>query len=84
MERHIPVIFEKPPGRNVQEAQELAEISRRTGTPNQVAFNRRWAPCTQQALAWIREDGPFEYLYARMLRTTRMDKPSPSVPASIS
>ena len=83
MELGVPVIFEKPPGRNLQEAKELAEISRRTGTPNMVAFNRRWAPCTRKALEWARESGPaaecdsaprFEYLYARMLRSGRLDE----------
>jgi predicted dehydrogenase len=74
MELGVPVIFEKPPGRNLSEAQELAEISRRTGTPNMVALNRRHAPCTQQALAWAAEHRPFEYLYARMLRSGRMDE----------
>jgi predicted dehydrogenase len=74
MERRIPVIFEKPPGKNLQEAKELAEISVRTCTPNMVAFNRRWAPCTRKALQWAAEHGPFEYLYARMLRAKRMDE----------
>ncbi len=73
MELGVPVIFEKPPGRNLQEAKELAEISRRTGTPNQVAFNRRYAPCTLKVLEWAGEHGPFEYLYARMLRSARLD-----------
>jgi predicted dehydrogenase len=74
MERGVPVIFEKPPGRNLQQAKELAEIAARTRTPNMVAFNRRWAPCTRKALKWAREHGPFEYLYARMLRAKRMDE----------
>jgi predicted dehydrogenase len=74
MERGVPVIFEKPPGANLREAEELAEISQRTGTPNMVGFNRRWAPCTRQALAWAKEHGPFEHIYARMLRTQRMDE----------
>jgi len=74
MERGVPVIFEKPPGRNLAEAKELAEISARTETANMVAFNRRWAPCTQKALRWAEEHGPFEYLYARMLRSKRMDE----------
>jgi len=74
MERGVPVIFEKPPGRNLQQAKELAGISRRTGTPNMVAFNRRFAPCTRQALAWAREHGPVEYIYARMLRSGRTDE----------
>ncbi len=74
MELGVPVLFEKPPGRNLQEARELAEISRRTGTPNMVGFNRRWAPCTRKALSWAAEHGPFEYLYARMLRAKRKDE----------
>jgi len=74
MERGVPVIFEKPPGKDLQEAQELAEISARTGTPNMVAFNRRWAPCTRKALAWAQEHGPFDYLYACMLRSGRMEE----------
>ncbi|MBE9565488.1 MAG: Gfo/Idh/MocA family oxidoreductase [Proteobacteria bacterium] len=74
MELGVPVLFEKPPGKNLQEAKELAEISKRTGTPNMVAFNRRWAPCMLKALGWAKEHGPFEYLYARMLRSKRMDE----------
>ncbi len=74
MQRGIPTFFEKPPGKNLQEARELADISERAGTPNMVAFNRRWAPCTRKALAWAKEHGPFEYLYARMLRTGRAEQ----------
>ena len=74
MELGVPVIFEKPPGKNLREAKELAEISARTGTPNMVAFNRRWAPCTLKAMEWAREHAPFEYLYSRMLRAKRMDE----------
>jgi myo-inositol 2-dehydrogenase / D-chiro-inositol 1-dehydrogenase len=73
MERGIPVLFEKPPGANLREAQELASISARTLTPNMVAFNRRWAPCTKKALAWAKEHGPFEFIYSRMLRVNRLD-----------
>jgi predicted dehydrogenase len=74
MQRGIPTFFEKPPGRNVKEARELAEIAERAGTPNMVAFNRRWAPCTRKALAWAKDNGPFEYIYARMLRTRRAEQ----------
>jgi len=76
MERNLPVLFEKPPGANLQEARELAELSRRSGTPNQVAFNRRWAPGTRRAISWAQgqEVGPVDYIYARMLRPNRMDE----------
>jgi predicted dehydrogenase len=73
MERGIPTFFEKPPGKDLREARELADISQRAGTPNMVAFNRRWAPCTRKALAWAKDHGPFEYLYARMLRARRAE-----------
>lgn len=74
MERGTPVLFEKPPGANLKEAEELAEISRRTGTPNQVGFNRRWTPGTRRALEWAKDRGPIEHIYARMLRPQRMDE----------
>lgn len=74
MERRVPVFLEKPPGANLQEAEELAEIAAKTGTPNMVAFNRRWAPSTRRALQWVREIGPVEHIYARMLRPQRMDR----------
>ena len=74
MERNVPVLLEKPPGANLGEARELAEMSRRTGTPNQVAFNRRWAPGTRRAISWAKEHGPVEYIYARMLRLDRRDE----------
>lgn len=74
MERHVPLLFEKPPGANLAEAQELAAISRRTGTPNMVAFNRRWAPCTRKALEWAAAHGAIEHIHARMLRVDRTDE----------
>jgi predicted dehydrogenase len=74
MQRGIPVLFEKPPGANLCEAQELADISRRTGTPNMVAFNRRWAACTRKALEWASAHGPIEHISARMLRAARLDE----------
>ena len=74
MERHVPVLFEKPPGASLKEAKELADISRRTGTPNMVGFNRRWAPCTRKALEWASAHGPVDHIYARMLRVARLDE----------
>lgn len=74
MERRIPILLEKPPGANLVEARELAEISRQTGTPNMVAFNRRWAPATRGAIEWIADMKKVEYVYARMLRSNRMDE----------
>ena len=73
MELGIPVLFEKPPGKNLNEAMELAEVSRQTGTSNMVAFNRRFAPCTQKAMEWARDHGPFARVSARMIRAGRKE-----------
>lgn len=44
----IPVILEKPPGLNREETLRLMDIATQTGTPNQVAFNRRYMPMVQR------------------------------------
>lgn len=74
LEAGIPVLLEKPPGANVREAQELVAIAQRTGTPNMVALNRRWAPSTRQAMEWASRHAPIEHIHARMLRTGRRDE----------
>jgi predicted dehydrogenase len=74
MERGVAAFIEKPPGANLVEARELAEVARRTGTPHMVAFNRRWAPCTRKALEWLPHLETVEYVCARMLRPDRMDE----------
>lgn len=48
LEAGIPVILEKPPGLNREETLGLMELAERTGTPNQVAFNRRYMPMIQR------------------------------------
>lgn len=40
----IPVILEKPPGMNREETLWMIEEAEKSGTPNQVAFNRRYMP----------------------------------------
>lgn len=44
----IPVILEKPPGLDQEQTLRLMEVAERTGTPNQVAFNRRYMPMIQR------------------------------------
>lgn len=46
----VPVILEKPPGLDREQTLRLMEIADRTGTPNQVAFNRRYMPTVRRFL----------------------------------
>jgi predicted dehydrogenase len=48
MKLGYPVILEKPPGINSQEARELLAISRQYNIPNRVAFNRRFMPLVRK------------------------------------
>jgi predicted dehydrogenase len=73
LETGVPCFLEKLSGASLSEAENLAEIARRTGVPNMVALNRRWAPCTRRAIEWLDRVGPVEHFYARMRRPNRMD-----------
>ena len=71
----IPVMMEKPPGRNREEILAIIEASRKTNTPAMVAFNRRYSPLLTQMLA-IREkecQEPIEYVRCDFTRHERMD-----------
>ena len=44
LEMGIPVILEKPPGMNREQTLRMMDAAERSGTPHQVAFNRRFMP----------------------------------------
>lgn len=44
LEMGIPVILEKPPGMDREQTLRMIDAVQRTGTPNQVSFNRRYMP----------------------------------------
>lgn len=48
LERGIPLLLEKPPGATREETLRLMDIASKTGVPNQVAFNRRYAPLVRE------------------------------------
>ena len=72
----IPILLEKPPGRNLSETEELIEIAADYGTPNMVSFNRRFVPAMRIATTWLNRLGsdrkPY-LLIARMLRHERLE-----------
>jgi len=69
----IPTLMEKPPGSNARETLELAEIAARHDAPNQVAFNRRYAPLITRMKALLAESGPVEGLSCQFFRHDRLD-----------
>jgi predicted dehydrogenase len=79
LERGLPLLLEKPPGRSVSECDRLiaaAEHGKRQPVPHQVAFNRRYAPLVQElrrrlvALGGPRE---IQHVHYEMTRLDRRD-----------
>jgi len=73
----IPILLEKPPGRNPAEARELLEAARVHGTSTMVSFNRRFMPAVCTAREWLEWQspggGPLLFV-ARMLRAHRREE----------
>ncbi|HUV06538.1 MAG TPA: Gfo/Idh/MocA family oxidoreductase [Spirochaetia bacterium] len=66
--RNLPVLCEKPPGRNGEEARELAEVITAT---NVVAFNRRYMPLNQQFKSLLEEWPGIDYVECSFYRRDR-------------
>ena len=69
----IPVILEKPPGLNREQTLRLMELAERTGTPNQVAFNRRYMPMVRR-FAELRQGHRDLFWQYDFYRSNRRDK----------
>lgn len=72
----IPLMMEKPPGRNREEIMAIVETSRRTGVPAMVALNRRYSPLLNQMLdIWKNEAAcePVEHVRCDFYRPERLD-----------
>ena len=69
----IPVILEKPPGLNRDETLHLMEIAAQTGTPHQVAFNRRHMPVIRRFLA-LRQGREGQFWQYDFFRVNRRDR----------
>jgi myo-inositol 2-dehydrogenase / D-chiro-inositol 1-dehydrogenase len=70
---NVPTFLEKPPGQDVREARELAEIAATHHTPHQVAFNRRYAPLLVRMKALLAEAGPVSALSCQFYRHKRTE-----------
>jgi myo-inositol 2-dehydrogenase / D-chiro-inositol 1-dehydrogenase len=71
LERGLPLLLEKPPGRTVAEVDRL--IAAAGGIPHQVAFNRRFAPLVRELRRRIEEAGPLQHVHYEMTRVERRD-----------
>jgi myo-inositol 2-dehydrogenase / D-chiro-inositol 1-dehydrogenase len=81
LERGLPVLIEKPPGRTAAEVDGLIAAANRGGSggrpvPHQVAFNRRFAPLVREMrrrLATLPGAPPIQHLHYEMTRVDRRD-----------
>jgi myo-inositol 2-dehydrogenase/D-chiro-inositol 1-dehydrogenase len=79
LERGVPLLIEKPPGRTLDEVDRLAAAADRRGAdpvPHQVAFNRRFVPLIQAArrmLDALGSSAPIQHLHYEMTRVDRRD-----------
>jgi myo-inositol 2-dehydrogenase / D-chiro-inositol 1-dehydrogenase len=73
LDRGVPLLLEKPPGRTVAEVDRLIAAAARGRVPHQVAFNRRFAPLVRELRKRIEESGPLQHLHYEMTRVDRRD-----------
>jgi myo-inositol 2-dehydrogenase/D-chiro-inositol 1-dehydrogenase len=72
---HFPLLLEKPPGLTTGEIDQMITAARVSGTPNQVAFNRRYTPLVAALKQRLAENVPpdglqhLQYDFYRIERT---------------
>lgn len=74
--REVPLLFEKPPGRNSREARELLEIATEHESPHMISFNRRFNPAVMRAREWLgtaASERPPHSAISRLLRVERYE-----------
>jgi predicted dehydrogenase len=69
----IPLLLEKPPGLNDAEAKDLMKAAQASGTPNRVAFNRRYMPLVQSFIKQIDPAKPILEVHCDFQRFRRYD-----------
>ena len=72
--RRVPVLLEKPPGRDSNEVRELISAVEKHGVANLVALNRRFMPLARRMKELIEQaERPPQLLTAEMLRHQRTE-----------
>jgi myo-inositol 2-dehydrogenase/D-chiro-inositol 1-dehydrogenase len=75
LQMRFPLLIEKPPGLVAAETDQMIAAARASGTPNQVAFNRRYTPLVaalKEQLAAL-APGDFQHLQYDFYRIGRTD-----------
>jgi myo-inositol 2-dehydrogenase/D-chiro-inositol 1-dehydrogenase len=76
MEMGYPLMMEKPPGLDKEEALRMLAAAEKTGVPNQVAFNRRYIPLVQRLKEVLNKNFKAEDIQSmcyEIIRTGRKD-----------
>jgi len=75
LERGIPLLLEKPPGKTVHELERLIAASEKDGAvvPHLVAFNRRFAPLVRELRRRLDGAPPVQHVHYEMTRVDRRD-----------
>jgi len=69
-----PLLIEKPPGVNRKEAEQIKVAAKENNTSFMVAFNRRFMPIMQNALAYVKESKiDISVIDYQMVRNNRTD-----------
>jgi myo-inositol 2-dehydrogenase/D-chiro-inositol 1-dehydrogenase len=73
----IPLLLEKPPGMTIEETDRMIAAAAESGTPNQVAFNRRFTPLVSELKGILEKRlSPEDIQYVRydLTRVNRTDR----------
>ena len=75
LERGVPLLVEKPPGKTVEDVDALIAASEKGGTvvPHLVAFNRRFAPLVRELRRRLDSAPPVQHVHYEMTRVDRRD-----------
>lgn len=72
LEAGVPLLMEKPPGRNLVEATLICNAIEKTGTDAMVSMNRRFDPVFKRTEDWVKDRG-ISSITASMLRIDRRE-----------
>jgi predicted dehydrogenase len=68
----VPLLMEKPPGANADEARQVVDLVEAAGARVMVSMNRRFDPALRAALTWWGER-PLRYLRGTIVRVNRRE-----------